>query len=165
MPVRIVLYKKGGRASGGIDLIRRWFVSRKSKPATISRKSRFDFSGRAESTSTLTENMPGCFRQDFNSGKGPAHAVTPDATSIARCGVRQWPLTRLRLTLDEQRMSSCPFCDLDPTSKWIENDHALAIPDAYPLADGHTLVVPRKHVSSIYALTAEEQAAIWSLAR
>jgi diadenosine tetraphosphate (Ap4A) HIT family hydrolase len=30
-------------------------------------------------------------------------------------------------------------------------------------ADGHTLVVPRKHVSSIYELTADEQSAIWSL--
>jgi diadenosine tetraphosphate (Ap4A) HIT family hydrolase len=31
------------------------------------------------------------------------------------------------------------------------------------LTEGHTLVIPRKHVSSIYELTAEEQSAIWSL--
>ena len=58
---------------------------------------------------------------------------------------------------------TCPFCSLDPSRKWVENEHALAFPDAYPLADGHTLVIPRKHVSSIYELTAEEQSAIWSL--
>jgi diadenosine tetraphosphate (Ap4A) HIT family hydrolase len=60
-------------------------------------------------------------------------------------------------------MDSCPFGSLDPSRKWVENDHALAFPDAYPLPDGHTLVVPRKHVASIYELTAEKQSAIWSL--
>jgi diadenosine tetraphosphate (Ap4A) HIT family hydrolase len=35
--------------------------------------------------------------------------------------------------------------------------------DAYPVSQGHTLVIPRKHVSSIYGLTTEEQSAIWSL--
>ena len=33
---------------------------------------------------------------------------------------------------------------------WIENEHAIAVPDAFPVADGHTLVVPRKHVMTIY---------------
>ena len=58
-------------------------------------------------------------------------------------------------------MSSCPFCSLEPSRKWIENDYALAFPDAYPLTDGHTLVIPRKHVSSIYELTAAEQPPVW----
>ena len=60
-------------------------------------------------------------------------------------------------------MSACPFCSLDPSRKWIENDHALAFPDAFPLTDGHTLVIPRKHVASIYELTADEQSAVWDL--
>jgi diadenosine tetraphosphate (Ap4A) HIT family hydrolase len=57
----------------------------------------------------------------------------------------------------------CPFCSLDPRRKWIERDHAVAFADAYPVSDGHTLVAPRKHVSSIHELTAEEQSAVWSL--
>ncbi len=57
----------------------------------------------------------------------------------------------------------CPFCSLEPTHKWIENDHAIAVQDAYPVTDGHTLVIPRKHVASIYELTGEEQSAVWSL--
>lgn len=40
---------------------------------------------------------------------------------------------------------------------------AIAFPDAYPIAEGHTLVVPRRHVGSVYELSAEEQAAIWRL--
>jgi diadenosine tetraphosphate (Ap4A) HIT family hydrolase len=57
----------------------------------------------------------------------------------------------------------CPFCSLDPGRMWIENEHTIAIPDAYPLTDGHMLVVPRKHVASIYELNGEEQAAVWAL--
>jgi diadenosine tetraphosphate (Ap4A) HIT family hydrolase len=60
-------------------------------------------------------------------------------------------------------MSCCPFCSLDPEHKCMENEHSFAFPDAYPLADGHTLVVPRKHVSSIYELSADEQSAVWDL--
>jgi diadenosine tetraphosphate (Ap4A) HIT family hydrolase len=58
---------------------------------------------------------------------------------------------------------SCPFCFLDPTRRWLENEHAIAFPDAYPVTDGHTLVVPRKHVSSIYELNIDEQTAVWQL--
>ncbi len=58
---------------------------------------------------------------------------------------------------------SCPFYSLDCSRRWIENEHAIAFADAYPLTDGHTLVIPRKHVGSIYELNADEQAALWSL--
>jgi len=58
---------------------------------------------------------------------------------------------------------SCPFCPLELSRKWIEDEHAIAFADACPLTDGHTLVVPRKHVASTYELNAEEQAAAWEL--
>lgn len=58
---------------------------------------------------------------------------------------------------------SCPFCSLDTSRKWIKNDDAIAFADAYPVADGHTLVTPRKHVGSIYELSADEQSAVWGL--
>jgi hypothetical protein len=35
--------------------------------------------------------------------------------------------------------------------------------DAYPVADGHTLIVPRKHVSTIYELSDAERKALWKL--
>jgi len=50
-----------------------------------------------------------------------------------------------------------------PSRKWIENEHAIAFADAFPVTDGHTLVIPRRHVSSIYELSAEEQSAVWDL--
>jgi diadenosine tetraphosphate (Ap4A) HIT family hydrolase len=60
-------------------------------------------------------------------------------------------------------MLTCPFCALGPGRIWIENEHAIAFADAYPIAAGHTLIVPRKHVASVYDLSANEQSAIWEL--
>jgi diadenosine tetraphosphate (Ap4A) HIT family hydrolase len=39
----------------------------------------------------------------------------------------------------------------------------VAVRDAYPISQGHTLVVPCKHVSTIYELTVMEQDVIWEL--
>jgi diadenosine tetraphosphate (Ap4A) HIT family hydrolase len=60
-------------------------------------------------------------------------------------------------------MPSCPFCSIDSARRWIETEHAIAFPDAYPVGDGHTLIIPRTHVSSIYQLSTREQAALWEL--
>ena len=57
----------------------------------------------------------------------------------------------------------CPFCSLDSTLIWMENEHAIAFADAHPVSEGHSLVIPRKHVGSIYELSAKEQSAIWDL--
>jgi len=54
----------------------------------------------------------------------------------------------------------CPFCDLDAARIYAENDAAFAIPDAFPISEGHTLVIPRQHVASIFDLSEDEQAAV-----
>ena len=48
-------------------------------------------------------------------------------------------------------------------ARGLETEHAIAVRDAFPIADGHTLVVPRKHVMTIYQLTIPEQKAVWEL--
>lgn len=61
-------------------------------------------------------------------------------------------------------MTDCPFCSRIAASQFIvENQLALALPDAYPVSPGHTLIVPRRHVRDFFDLTAEEQAAVWTL--
>ena len=58
----------------------------------------------------------------------------------------------------------CPFCQrISNGDCSAESDHAIAFADGYPVSPGHTLVVPRDHVSSIYDLTDEQQAAVWAL--
>jgi diadenosine tetraphosphate (Ap4A) HIT family hydrolase len=61
------------------------------------------------------------------------------------------------------RFGPCPFCSISADQVWIDTEHAVAFHDAFPVADGHTLVAPRKHVSTIYELTISEQRAIWDL--
>ena len=60
-------------------------------------------------------------------------------------------------------MAHCPFCSLDPGSKWIENADAIAFADAYPVTNGHTLVIPRQHARSIYELAMDQESALWEL--
>jgi len=59
----------------------------------------------------------------------------------------------------------CPFCQrLTDGALVAQNALAAAFLDSYPLNDGHCLIVPRRHEPDFFALTAEEQAAVWALA-
>jgi diadenosine tetraphosphate (Ap4A) HIT family hydrolase len=62
--------------------------------------------------------------------------------------------------MDQDR---CPFCHPEESRITLENDAARAFPDAFPVAEGHTLVVPRRHVASLFDLPEVEQAALWRL--
>jgi diadenosine tetraphosphate (Ap4A) HIT family hydrolase len=58
--------------------------------------------------------------------------------------------------MDQNR---CPFCHPEKWRITLENEAARA----FPVAEGHTLVVPRRHVASLFDLPEEEQAALWRL--
>jgi diadenosine tetraphosphate (Ap4A) HIT family hydrolase len=61
-------------------------------------------------------------------------------------------------------MTDCPFCTRIVSSGIIAgNDLAAAFYDSFPVSVGHTLIVPRRHVAGFFALTEEEQAAVWML--
>lgn len=57
----------------------------------------------------------------------------------------------------------CPFCHLDQSRITQENDYAVAFLDAFPVAEGHMLVVPKQHVASLFDLPDAQQVAIWKL--
>jgi diadenosine tetraphosphate (Ap4A) HIT family hydrolase len=57
----------------------------------------------------------------------------------------------------------CPFCRLEGGLIRLECEFAAAIPDRFPVTEGHTLVVPRRHVASLFDLPEREQSAVWSL--
>jgi diadenosine tetraphosphate (Ap4A) HIT family hydrolase len=57
---------------------------------------------------------------------------------------------------------ACPFCNLSPERILLENQTARAFLDGYPVTAGHALVIPRRHVASIYELPPEELAALWA---
>lgn len=61
--------------------------------------------------------------------------------------------------------TDCPFCRIDLNRVVLSNEAAYSIRDAFPVSPGHTLVIPRCHVSSIYDLSPGEQDALWDLTR
>lgn len=51
---------------------------------------------------------------------------------------------------------SCPFCGLASERIVHRTEHFYAIRDAFPVAPGHTLLIPRRHVVSLFDVTVVE---------
>ena len=58
---------------------------------------------------------------------------------------------------------SCPFCTFGDSGFVLANDHALAVYDGFPVTPGHSLIIPKRHISSFFEATKEEQAALLDL--
>jgi diadenosine tetraphosphate (Ap4A) HIT family hydrolase len=56
---------------------------------------------------------------------------------------------------------NCPFCI--PSESLINNDLAYVVYDKYPVSAGHILIIPYRHVSDYFDLTADEKSALQSL--
>ena len=51
----------------------------------------------------------------------------------------------------------CPFCELPANREIIaENKTALAFYDGFPVTQGHTLIIPKRHVANYFDLQQEE---------
>jgi diadenosine tetraphosphate (Ap4A) HIT family hydrolase len=62
------------------------------------------------------------------------------------------------------REAGCVFCALETSGRvLLENELALCIADAYPVTPGHSLVIPRRHVSDGLALHQPEWNAVVEL--
>jgi len=59
--------------------------------------------------------------------------------------------------------SSCPFCTFCASGFVLANDHAFAVYDGFPVTPGHSLIIPKRHISSFFEATKEEQAALLDL--
>ncbi len=58
---------------------------------------------------------------------------------------------------------SCPFCQLQPAHILDENELAIAIADAFPVSNGHTLVLSRRHVADFFDLSEAEVTGLFKL--
>jgi diadenosine tetraphosphate (Ap4A) HIT family hydrolase len=61
------------------------------------------------------------------------------------------------------KSSNCVFCSLPKTRIVLERPIGFVIRDAFPVSPGHSLVIPRRHVGSIFELGADEQLALLTL--
>ena len=59
--------------------------------------------------------------------------------------------------------TSCLFCNPDNAGIIMVNDHAIAIYDAYPVTPGHSLIIPKRHITSFFEASREEQTAMFDL--
>ena len=57
----------------------------------------------------------------------------------------------------------CLFCTLVPDEILIEHSLGVARRDTYPVSKGHTLIIPRRHVASIFDTTPAERQALFEL--
>lgn len=57
----------------------------------------------------------------------------------------------------------CPFCRLEKSRTRLESEFAVAFLDGFPVTQGHTLVIPKRHVASLFELTEKEQSEVWKL--
>ncbi|MEO5338472.1 MAG: HIT domain-containing protein [Magnetospirillum sp. WYHS-4] len=61
------------------------------------------------------------------------------------------------------RKLDCPFCSIPNDRIIAENELAYAIRDAYPVTEGHTLIIPRRHVADYFDLYHAERNAVEQL--
>ena len=58
---------------------------------------------------------------------------------------------------------SCRFCTLDENRVEMENEHAIAIYDKYPVNEGHMMVISKRHFSNFFEATDEEILCLFNL--
>ena len=63
-------------------------------------------------------------------------------------------------------MSKCTFCEIAagqmPAAKVFENDHVVAFFDINPVAEYHTLVIPKRHATDIFDVSNSDAIAVMS---
>ena len=55
------------------------------------------------------------------------------------------------------KVMECQFCILPENRVWLEQGSVLVFKDAYPISPGHTLVIPKRHVKSLFELVEDER--------
>ncbi len=58
-------------------------------------------------------------------------------------------------------MSECPFCMIHVEKIIAQDPLTFTVRDALPVSPGHTLILPKRHIASIFEATREEVAALW----
>ena len=55
---------------------------------------------------------------------------------------------------------SYPFCTIPDVRIVDENEFAYLILDGYPISPGHSLIIPKRHVGSLFKATPHEREAL-----
>jgi len=66
-------------------------------------------------------------------------------------------------TMSDSPSLECPFCHPEPQRVLDGNELAIAIADAFPVSQGHTLIISRRHVADFFDLSGAEVTAVMEL--
>ncbi|MBN1168068.1 MAG: HIT family protein [Methanospirillaceae archaeon] len=58
---------------------------------------------------------------------------------------------------------TCTFCHPGPEDIILENGYAYARYDRYPVSPGHLLIIPKRHIASVFEANADEIKNLWEL--
>ena len=62
-----------------------------------------------------------------------------------------------------KNIPDCPFCHLPGDRIILTNDLAIGIRDGFPVSNGHTLIMPKRHIGSFFETTLDERTALFDL--
>lgn len=62
-----------------------------------------------------------------------------------------------------ESQKQCIFCNLASERIIAENELCHAIRDGFPVSEGHTLIIPKRHVADYFDLTSDEIAAMQTM--
>ena len=54
-------------------------------------------------------------------------------------------------------MAACPFCNPEASRIFHAGQRVLGIWDAYPVSEGHALIVTKRHIASWFEATGDER--------
>jgi diadenosine tetraphosphate (Ap4A) HIT family hydrolase len=57
----------------------------------------------------------------------------------------------------------CPFCTLPEERVIDSNELGVVIRDGYPISEGHTLIIPKRHIGSFFETNQDEKLALLAL--
>jgi diadenosine tetraphosphate (Ap4A) HIT family hydrolase len=58
-------------------------------------------------------------------------------------------------------MPECAFCSIKQDKMIAQDSLTFTVRDTLPVSPGHTLILPKRHIASIFEATKEEVAALW----
>lgn len=61
------------------------------------------------------------------------------------------------------KSDNCIFCELCNEPHVMENDFFYGTFDKYPVTQGHLLIIPKRHIETVFELTSEERTALFEL--
>jgi diadenosine tetraphosphate (Ap4A) HIT family hydrolase len=74
--------------------------------------------------------------------------------------------TDFRKIIAEEYKEDCIFCKKAKGGKILhENDYTFATLDGYPVSEGHTLIIPKRHFSDYFDITQKEHIAVHDIIR